>query len=344
MAPTKGPSGPQFLVIALTALGLLVCVQVLRVTTTHSGSMSAFATRDALSLQQRALGAAAHGAARAHATLSGAVGAPAATATSTSAQLSTPTPILTLDAQQPLDGERSASSSVDLPAGLRSCKYQRASPLLPAGPHAAGVPLTDLSTCPTRSPYHTLLTAQSTTYQHWQSRIMYYHWKKQRAADGPCTDMTGFTRLAAGKGGAPDGLEALIPTIFIEQLPDEVIRTHFHFGVLNRPHSVKVLLQTPALAAQIQEVRARERERGRQASATPARTRAEAASSSSAALRVPRARRPSPPSDRIHPSAHPRPSVRASAPSRSRPRRRAPEPAGLCIHRRNRPRAHAAAA
>ena len=27
---------------------------------------------------------------------------------------------------------------------------------------------------------------------------MYHHWKKQRARDGPCTEMTGFTRLLAG--------------------------------------------------------------------------------------------------------------------------------------------------
>ena len=42
---------------------------------------------------------------------------------------------------------------------------------------------------PGRRPFHTLLTAQGTIYNQWQARIMYHHWKKQRAADGPCTEM-----------------------------------------------------------------------------------------------------------------------------------------------------------
>jgi len=82
---------------------------------------------------------------------------------------------------------------------------------------------------------------------------MYYHWRKQRAADGRCTDMTGFTRLAAIRDGKPDGLEKQMPTMFLEQLGDDFIRSHFGFGVLNRPHSVRVLLQTPSLLAQIEE-------------------------------------------------------------------------------------------
>lgn len=59
------------------------------------------------------------------------------------------------------------------------------------------------SHCPsTLRPYHTLLTAQSTTYQNWQSRIMYYHFTKQQKASQPCTEMGGFTRLVAHKKGA----------------------------------------------------------------------------------------------------------------------------------------------
>ena len=42
---------------------------------------------------------------------------------------------------------------------------------------------------PNRRPFHTLLTAQGSVYNQWQARIMYHHWKKQRAADGPCTEM-----------------------------------------------------------------------------------------------------------------------------------------------------------
>ena len=88
--------------------------------------------------------------------------------------------------------------------------------------------------CPGRKPYHTLLTAQGTTYNQWQARIMYHHWKKQRAADGPCTDMAAFTRLCPSKDGIPDGVEKYIPTIFVKQLTTEVLAKYGHFGVLNR--------------------------------------------------------------------------------------------------------------
>lgn len=100
-------------------------------------------------------------------------------------------------------------------------------------------------------PFHTLLTAQSSIYQQWQSRIMYYHWKKQRAAAGACSEMEGFTRLCATEGGKPDGLEEEIPSVFVEQLSDEVLAKHFHFGVLNRPNSITQLLASPALLSQI---------------------------------------------------------------------------------------------
>jgi hypothetical protein len=105
--------------------------------------------------------------------------------------------------------------------------------------------------CPERRPFHALLTAQSSYYQQWQARIMYHHWLKQRALQGRCGDMGGFTRLCATKGGKPDGLEGEIPSLFVPQLPDEVITAHFHFGVLNRPHSVQLLLESPEMLRQI---------------------------------------------------------------------------------------------
>lgn len=105
--------------------------------------------------------------------------------------------------------------------------------------------------CPERRPFHALLTAQSSYYQQWQARIMYHHWLKQRALQGRCGDMGGFTRLCATKDGKPDGLESEIPSLFVPQLPDEVIAAHFHFGVLNRPHSVKLLLESPEMLRQI---------------------------------------------------------------------------------------------
>jgi len=105
--------------------------------------------------------------------------------------------------------------------------------------------------CPERRSYHALLTAQSSHYQQWQARIMYFHWQKQKAVQGRCGDMGGFTRLCATKGGEPDGLEGEIPSLFTAQLPDAVIAAHFHFGVLNRPHSVQALLDSPEMLAQI---------------------------------------------------------------------------------------------
>ena len=38
--------------------------------------------------------------------------------------------------------------------------------------------------CPERRSYHALLTAQSSHYQQWQARIMYFHWQKQKAVQG----------------------------------------------------------------------------------------------------------------------------------------------------------------
>ena len=75
--------------------------------------------------------------------------------------------------------------------------------------------------CPAgRRPYHTILTAQGSLYQQWQTKIFYYHFRKQQAAGGRCTEMTGFTRLLAGK---PDELMPTIPTVAV---PEARRRTH----------------------------------------------------------------------------------------------------------------------
>ena len=105
--------------------------------------------------------------------------------------------------------------------------------------------------CPHRKPFHTLLTAQASVYQQWQARIAYFHWKKQAALAGPCTDMVGFHRLCATEGGRPDGLEKEIPTLFTTQLSREVIDSHFGFGVLNRPNSVRQLLASSEMRSQL---------------------------------------------------------------------------------------------
>jgi hypothetical protein len=108
----------------------------------------------------------------------------------------------------------------------------------------AGGPAKLASTsCPERRPYHTVLTATGSVYQKWQSRIMYHHWKKNSALAGPCADAVGFTRLCATPGGEPDGLEAEIPSLFTVELSNEVLSRHFGFGVLNRPNSVRQLME-----------------------------------------------------------------------------------------------------
>lgn len=110
-------------------------------------------------------------------------------------------------------------------------------------------------TCHGRKPFHVLLTATGQVYQQWQCRVMYYHWKKQRANDpaGACTEMTGFSRLVATPRGAPDGLEGEIPSIFVKEF-DPSMQMRFHgYRVINRPHSVVQLIETPELWKRIEE-------------------------------------------------------------------------------------------
>jgi hypothetical protein len=123
----------------------------------------------------------------------------------------------------------------------------------PAGRSAAASHQTSSSAPPTAvaaascggkpfRPFHTLLTSQGSSYQAWQARIMYYHWRKQKAAAGACGEMGGFTRLCATEGGAPDGLQAEMPSIYVAQMSAAEIARHGHFGVLNRPTSVLALI------------------------------------------------------------------------------------------------------
>ena len=56
--------------------------------------------------------------------------------------------------------------------------------------------------CPAgRKPYHVILTAQDSTYQAWQTRIMVHHLRRIQKQD-PCTEITGFTRLLSSPSGA----------------------------------------------------------------------------------------------------------------------------------------------
>jgi len=98
-----------------------------------------------------------------------------------------------------------------------------------------------------RRPYHVLLTAQDSLYQAWQTRIMYYHYQRQRAAD-PCGEVGGFTRMLNSATGRPDALMDEIPTVLVDQLtPGSGCRDggdtcDFGFPVMNRPHGVAQLL------------------------------------------------------------------------------------------------------
>ena len=179
--------------------------------------------------------------------------------------------------------ETLASSLATLQAEAAAAEAQAEAEKNAPGPrkHAApaGGPAKQASTtCPGRRPYHTVLTATGSVYQKWQSRIMYYHWKKNSALAGPCADAVGFTRLCATPGGEPDGnpkpqpnpkpnpnpdphphptptrppnpspspnpgLEAEIPSLFTVELSHEVLSRHFGFGVLNRPNSVRQLME-----------------------------------------------------------------------------------------------------
>jgi len=75
--------------------------------------------------------------------------------------------------------------------------------------------------------FHVVLTTNKAVYQGWQARVMYYHYKKQKEAQGPNGQMGGFTRVLHDDS---DGLEDEIPTCRVDRLQDEL-----GFVVLSRP-------------------------------------------------------------------------------------------------------------
>ncbi|KAF8009984.1 hypothetical protein BT93_J0843 [Corymbia citriodora subsp. variegata] len=78
------------------------------------------------------------------------------------------------------------------------------------------------------SPFHIALTATDAPYSKWQSRIMYYWYKKKK--DLPGSEMGGFTRIL--HSGNADNLMDEIPTIVVDPLPAGLDRGYI---VLNRP-------------------------------------------------------------------------------------------------------------
>ena len=92
-----------------------------------------------------------------------------------------------------LQRRRVTASSTDSSSSSSSAAQPLASsppPTESPPPPAAAI----TAECPGRRPYHVLLTAASGIYQQWQSRIMYWQYKKLKA-EFPCSDLGGFTRL-----------------------------------------------------------------------------------------------------------------------------------------------------
>ncbi len=83
--------------------------------------------------------------------------------------------------------------------------------------------------------YHVVTTTQGFS-NHWQARIHYYWYKKQRDAclREPACDMGGFTRVL--HSGKPDDLMDEIPTVVVDPLPPSV-SGNTTYVVLNRPYA-----------------------------------------------------------------------------------------------------------
>eukprot|EP00798_Chlamydomonas_sp_ICE-L_P013404 gene13404-19255_t len=83
--------------------------------------------------------------------------------------------------------------------------------------------------------YHVVATAQGPAV-HWQCRVHYYWFKKQRAkceSEGPC-DIGGWTRLL--HSGSADDLMDELPTMVVDPLPQDQVE-HSWYVVLNRPYA-----------------------------------------------------------------------------------------------------------
>ena len=125
------------------------------------------------------------------------------------------------------------------PHGAADAPITSPAPVIPAG-----------CTCPKgRRPYHTILTAQASTYQRWQTLIFYHHFRKQQRLH-PCTEMVGFTRLLASSNAGPDDLMNLMPTVTVSQLGFEKTRG---FQVINRPWTLLEFLKMKEWDARITE-------------------------------------------------------------------------------------------
>ncbi|CAI7865147.1 unnamed protein product, partial [Closterium sp. NIES-53] len=80
-------------------------------------------------------------------------------------------------------------------------------------------------------PFHAAMTCDSSGYSKWQSRVMYFYYKKwQREPGGE--EMGGFTRVL--HTGKEDELMEEIPTFVVNPLPPQ---QQTDYVVLNRPYA-----------------------------------------------------------------------------------------------------------
>lgn len=78
--------------------------------------------------------------------------------------------------------------------------------------------------------YHVALTATDAPYSQWQSRIMYYWYKKMK--DAPGSDMGKFTRIL--HSGKPDNLMEEIPSFVVDPLPEGLDRVRYIFQLSSK--------------------------------------------------------------------------------------------------------------
>lgn len=140
-------------------------------------------------------------------------------------------------------------SNQQLPlSGQHMTATTTAAAVVPAGAGAASSQCTR-----TRKPYHVVMTAASGLYQEWQSRIAYYHYKKQKALN-PCSDMGGFTRLFNTYEARPDSLMDEIPTVLVKQLGHgNCAECDRGFIVMNRPWGAVQFVESEHFRSKIEE-------------------------------------------------------------------------------------------
>ncbi|KAG6649657.1 hypothetical protein CIPAW_07G226800 [Carya illinoinensis] len=119
----------------------------------------------------------------------------------------------------------------ELPGPSRSSKIY-VDPIIKMPVHRRG----GLGSKSPRRLFHTAVTASDSVYNTWQSRVMYYWFKKFK--DGPNSEMGGFTRIL--HSGKPDRYMDEIPTFVAQPLPPGLDRGYI---VLNRPWAFVQWLQ-----------------------------------------------------------------------------------------------------